>query len=106
MANVPKISDSLKSKIEDEKKSSSDMARALDPSIMLMMQQKQQQKVGKLSESQALEYQQGMDDQKKFHDLLQGHMKVISTRKAYFTAASHICLSFVTAPLFTIGTSL
>ena len=109
MANQPKISDSLKQKIEEEKRSSAggiDMTRAMDPNIMLMMQQKKQQKVGKLSESQAIEYQQGMEDQKKFHDLLQGHMEVISTRKAYFTAATHVLLSFVTAPLFTIGTSL
>ena len=70
------------------------------------MQQKQQQKVGKLSESQALEYQQGIEDQKKFHALLHEHTKAISTRKAYFTAVSHILLSFVTAPLFTLGTSL
>jgi hypothetical protein len=33
-------------------------------------------------------------------------MQELATRKAYFTSASHILLSFMIAPLFTISTSM
>jgi len=47
-----------------------------------------------------------MEEQQKFHELLQEHMQKIATRKAYFTGASHVMLSMLVAPLFTLSTSL
>jgi outer membrane biogenesis lipoprotein LolB len=47
-----------------------------------------------------------MEDQQKFHDLLREHMQRISQRKAAFTAGSHVLLSFLTAPMFTLSASL
>ena len=47
-----------------------------------------------------------MEEQEKFHNLLREQMHKISQRKVYMTACSHILLSLVTAPLFTVSTSL
>ena len=78
----------------------------MDAKLKAMVQQQKERKVGKLSESQSIEYEQGMQDQEKFHLLLREHMQKIQSRKAYFTAFGHILLSMLSAPLFTLSASL
>ena len=66
----------------------------LDERLRLMLQQEAEMKqIGRMTESQQLEYQQGLEDQQKFHLLLKDHMQKITQRRALFTAAAQITLS-------------
>ena len=58
------------------------------------------------SEALAEERKADIAQQQEFHDLLREQMQVASGRRANATAFAHIGLSFVTAPLITMGTSL
>lgn len=58
------------------------------------------------SEAEFAERKQEITEQKEFHRLLKDMMYEVTTRRTYATALAHICLSFLTAPLLTLSTSL
>ena len=58
------------------------------------------------SEAEFAEKKKEIDEQKEFHKLLKDMMYEVSNRRTYATAMAHICLSFLTAPLMTLSTSL
>jgi len=58
------------------------------------------------SEAEFAEKKQEITEQKEFHTLLKTMMYEVNTRKMYATAMGHVCLSFLTAPLLTLSTSL
>ena len=58
------------------------------------------------SEAEFAERKQEITEQKEFHTLLKDMMYEVNKRKTSATAIAHICLSFFTAPLLTLSTSL
>ena len=58
------------------------------------------------SEAEFAERKAEITEQKEFHKLLKEMMYEVTNRRTYATAMAHICLSFLTAPLLTLSTSL
>ena len=58
------------------------------------------------SEAEFAEKKAEIAEQKEFHDLLRNMMYDINNRRTYASALAHVCLSFLTAPLLTLSTSL
>ena len=58
------------------------------------------------SEAEFAERKTEIEEQKEFHKLLKDMMYDVTKRKTHATAAAHIFLSFLTAPLLTLSTSL
>ena len=58
------------------------------------------------SEAEFAEKKKEINEQKEFHKLLKDMMYEVTNRRVYATATAHILLSFLTAPLMTLSTSL
>ncbi len=58
------------------------------------------------SEAEYEERKAEIDEQKQFHKLLKDMMYEANIRRTYATALAHVGLSFLTAPLLTLSTSL